>query len=36
LGLGCRLPLRVDAATKAALLDLVQDALDAGWDLARA
>jgi len=36
LGLGGRLPLRVDAATKAALLDLVQDALDAGWDLARA
>ena len=31
-----RLPLRVDAATKSALLDLVQDALDAGWELARA
>jgi putative transposase len=34
--LGGRLPLRVDAATKTALLDLVQGALDAGWDLARA
>jgi hypothetical protein len=36
LGLSGRLPLRVDAATKTALLDLVGDALDAGWDLARA
>ena len=36
MGLGGRLPLRVGAATKSALLDLVQDALDAGWELARA
>ena len=36
MGLSGRLPLRVDAATKTGLLDLVQDALDAGWDLARA
>jgi len=35
LGLSGRLPLRVDAATKTALLDLVVGALDAGWDLAR-
>ena len=35
MGLSGRLPLRVDAATKTALLDLVVGALDAGWDLAR-
>ncbi len=35
MGLGGRLPLRVDAVTKAGLLDVVGNALDAGWDLAR-
>lgn len=35
MGLSGRLPLRVDAATKTALLDLVDEAADAGWDLAQ-
>jgi putative transposase len=35
LGLGGRVPRRVDAATKAGLLDLLDDALDAGWTLRR-
>jgi len=36
LGLGGRVPARVDAATKAGLLDLLEQALDAGWPLRRA
>jgi hypothetical protein len=35
LGLGGRVPRRVDAATKAGLLDLLDEALDAGWTLRR-
>jgi putative transposase len=35
LGLGGRGPRRVDAATKAGLLDLLEEALDAGWTLRR-
>lgn len=33
MGLGGRVPRRVDAATKAALLDLLEQALDAGWTM---
>jgi putative transposase len=36
LGLGGCVPRRVDAATKAALLDLLDGALEAGWSLRRA
>jgi putative transposase len=36
LGLSGRVPARVDTATKAALLDLVDDALEEGWSLRRA
>jgi putative transposase len=36
LGLSGRVPGRVDAATKAGLLDLVDEALEAGWSLRRA
>jgi putative transposase len=36
LGLSGRVPARVDAATKVGLLDLVEEALDAGWTLRRA
>ena len=36
LGLSGRVPRRVDAATKAGLLDLLDDALEAGWTLRRA
>ena len=36
LGLSGRVPHRVDAATKTALLGLLDDALDAGWTLRRA
>ena len=36
MGLGGRVPRRVDAATKAGLLDLLEEALDAGWSLRRA
>jgi putative transposase len=36
LGLSGRVPDRVDAATKAGLLDLLDDALGAGWPLLRA
>ena len=36
MGLSGRVPRRVDAATKAGLLDLVDDAVDAGWSLRRA
>jgi putative transposase len=36
LGLSGRVPRRVDAATKAGLLDLLDEALDAGWTLRRA
>ena len=36
LGLSGRVPHRVDAATKAGLLDLVDEALDAGWTIRRA
>ena len=36
MGLGGRVPRRVDAATKAGLLDLLEQALDAGWPLRRA
>jgi len=35
LGLSGRVPRRVDAATKAGLLALLDDALDAGWSLRR-
>jgi len=35
LGLSGRVPRRVDAATKAGLLDLLDEALDAGWTLRR-
>jgi putative transposase len=35
LGLSGRVPRRVDAATKAGLLDLLDEALDAGWALRR-
>jgi putative transposase len=35
LGLSGRVPGRVDAATKAGLLDLLDDALEAGWSLRR-
>ena len=35
-GLGGRVPLRMDAATKAGLLDLLEDAVDAGWPVRRA
>ena len=35
MGLGGRVPRRVDAATKAGLLDLLEEALDAGWSLRR-
>ena len=36
MGLSGRVPGRVDAATKAGLLDLLEDALEAGWSLRRA
>ena len=36
MGLSGRVPRRVDAATKAALLDLLADAVQAGWSLRRA
>ena len=36
MGLSGRVPRRVDAATKAGLLDLIDDALDAGWTIRRA
>jgi hypothetical protein len=36
LGLSGRVPRRVDAATKAGLLALVQDAVDGGWNMRRA
>jgi putative transposase len=36
LGLSGRVPHRVDAATKAGLLDLVDEAVEAGWTLRRA
>jgi len=36
LGLSGRVPRRVDAATKAGLLDLLDDAVEAGWALRRA
>ena len=36
MGLSGRVPVRVDAATKAGLLDLLDEALDAGWSLRRA
>ncbi len=36
MGLSGRVPHRVDAATKAALLDLVDDAVEAGWTIRRA
>lgn len=36
MGLSGRVPHRVDAATKAALLDLLDDAVEAGWTLRRA
>jgi putative transposase len=35
LGLGGRVPRRVDAATKSGLLDLLDEAVDAGWTLRR-
>lgn len=36
MGLSGRVPHRVDAATKAALLDLLEEATDAGWSVRRA
>lgn len=36
MGLSGRVPHRVDAATKAGLLDLIDEALDAGWTIRRA
>lgn len=36
MGLSGRVPHRVDAATKAGLLDLVDEAIEAGWSLRRA
>jgi transposase InsO family protein len=36
LGLSGRVPHRVDAATKAGLLDLIDDTVDAGWTIRRA
>ena len=36
LGLSGRVPHRVDAATKAGLLDLIDQAVDAGWTIRRA
>jgi putative transposase len=36
LGLSGRVPRRVDAATKAGLLDLIDEAVDAGWTIRRA
>jgi transposase InsO family protein len=36
LGLSGRVPGRVDAATKAGLLDLIDDAVEAGWTIRRA
>jgi putative transposase len=33
LGLSGRVPPRVDAATKAGLLDLVEQAVEAGWEV---
>lgn len=36
MGIGGRVPRRVDAATKADLLDLLAQALEAGWPLLRA
>lgn len=36
MGLSGRVPRRVDAATKAGLLDLLDQALDAGWTIRRA
>lgn len=35
MGLGGRVPHRVDAATKSGLLDLLDEAVDAGWTLRR-
>lgn len=35
MGLSGRVPRRVDAATKAGLLDLIDEALDAGWTIRR-
>lgn len=35
MGLSGRVPRRVDAATKAALLDLVDEAVEAGWKIRR-
>lgn len=36
MGLSGRVPHRVDAATKAGLLDLIDEAVDAGWTIRRA
>jgi putative transposase len=36
LGLSGRVPRRVGAATKAGLLDLIDQAVDAGWTTRRA
>lgn len=36
MGLSGRVPRRVDAATKAGLLDLIDEAVDAGWTVRRA
>jgi putative transposase len=36
LGLSGRIPKRIDAATKTALIDLVDEATEAGWSTARA
>lgn len=36
MGLSGRVPRRVDAATKAGLLELVDTAVEAGWPLRRA
>lgn len=36
MGLSGRVPRRVDAATKAGLLDLIEQAVDGGWTLRRA
>ena len=36
MGLSGRVPHRVDAVTKAGLLDLLDEAVDAGWPLRRA
>ena len=36
MGLSGRVPRRVDAATKAGLLDLIEEAVEAGWTIRRA